>query len=287
MKLPKISLKRHPTLNETWVQDEIAQDPSILELGDLVLRDRERRQEGAGRLDLLLQDPETLKRYEVEIQLGTVDESHIIRTIEYWDNERKKYPQYEHVAVIVAEEITSRFLNVISLFNGRIPLIALKMTAYQIGNDVYLTFVKVLDEVTLGLVEDDEPIEEPADKQSWLVKSSERSLRTVDQLMTIVTQVEPNATLKYNKHYIGLSIGGSALNFIIFEPRRSSVTMSFKLAKMPEYDQLIEEAGLETLEYSPRWRRYRIRIGADVTEQQAACLLELSKRSRESYGRQE
>jgi hypothetical protein len=287
MKLPKISLKRHPTLNETWVQNEIAQDPSILELGDLVLRDRERRQEGAGRLDLLLQDPETLKRYEVEIQLGTVDESHIIRTIEYWDNERKKYPQYEHVAVIVAEEITSRFLNVISLFNGRIPLIALKMTAYQIGNDVYLTFVKVLDEVTLGLVEDDEPIEEPADKQSWLVKSSERSLRTVDQLMTIVTQVEPNATLKYNKHYIGLSIGGSALNFIIFEPRRSSVTMSFKLAKMPEYDQLIEEAGLETLEYSPRWRRYRIRIGADVTEQQAACLLELSKRSRESYGRQE
>jgi len=87
------------------------------------LRDKERIQSSAGRLDLLLQDPDTLKRYEVEIQLGATDESHIIRTIEYWDIERKRYPQYEHAAVIVAEEITSRFLNVIQLFNGAIPLI--------------------------------------------------------------------------------------------------------------------------------------------------------------------
>ena len=44
----------------------------------------ERRQPKAGRLDLLLSDPESLTRYEVEIQLGSTDESHIIRTIEYW-----------------------------------------------------------------------------------------------------------------------------------------------------------------------------------------------------------
>lgn len=42
----------------------------------------------------------------------------MIRTIEYWDIERKRYPQYEHCAVIIAEDITSRFLNVIQLFNG-------------------------------------------------------------------------------------------------------------------------------------------------------------------------
>jgi hypothetical protein len=63
-----------------------------------------------GRLDLLLQDVDTNRRYEVEIQLGKTDESHIIRTIEYWDIERKRYPQYDHCAVIIAEDITSRFL---------------------------------------------------------------------------------------------------------------------------------------------------------------------------------
>ena len=33
--------------------------------------------------------------------------------------------------MIVAEDITSRFLNVISLFNGMIPLIAIQMSDFQ------------------------------------------------------------------------------------------------------------------------------------------------------------
>ena len=96
-------------------------------LGDVILKDKERLQPRAGRLDLLLQAADANRRYEVEVQLGATDESHLIRTIEYWDIERKRYPQYEHTAVIVAEDITSRFLNVIGLFNGQIPLVALQM----------------------------------------------------------------------------------------------------------------------------------------------------------------
>jgi len=65
-----IPLKDTPGLDEKWLQDQIAADPSILGLGELDLKDRERIQPGAGRLDLLLQDPETNRRYEVEIQLG-------------------------------------------------------------------------------------------------------------------------------------------------------------------------------------------------------------------------
>ena len=137
VKHQKVGLKENPTLNEHWLQARIADDPSILGLGDLVLKDRERKQPHAGRLDLLLQD-DVNHRYEVEIQLGRCDESHIIRTIEYWDIERKRYPQYDHVAVIIAEDITSRFLNVISLFNGFIPLVAIQLNAVQIGNQISL-----------------------------------------------------------------------------------------------------------------------------------------------------
>src|ERR1700737_4885430 len=128
-KSERISLKLHPELDEKWVQGLIASDPKILGLGGLVLRDKERIQPRAGRLDLLLQDLETKRRYEVEVQLGPTDEAHIIRTIEYWDIERKRYPQYDHVAVLVAEDITSRFLNVISLFNKAILLVAIQLNA--------------------------------------------------------------------------------------------------------------------------------------------------------------
>ena len=58
----------------------------------------------------------------------------------------------------------------IQLFNGAIPLIALKMTAYKVGDQFALTFVKVLDELTYGLVEEDEPISEPTDRAFWETK---------------------------------------------------------------------------------------------------------------------
>jgi len=139
-----VSLKGHSEYSEKWLQQKIAEDPVLLGLGDLVVKDVERRQPRAGRLDLLLADPDaaTPTRYEVEIQLGSTDETHIIRTIEYWDIERRRYPQYDHVAVIVAEDITSRFLNVISLFNGFIPLIAIQLQALQVGPGLTCTLLR-------------------------------------------------------------------------------------------------------------------------------------------------
>lgn len=287
MKLQSVSLKRSEQLNEKWVQDQIADDPAILGLGDLVLKDRERLQLNAGRLDLLLQDPETLKRYEVEIQLGATDESHIIRTVEYWDIERKRYPQYEHAAVIVAEEITSRFLNVIQLFNGAIPLIALKMTAYKIGDEYALTFVKVLDEIAYGLVDDDEPVAEPTDRSFWESKrGTKKTLLATDDLLRLVNTVEPNAALNYNKHYIGLKVGGSPMNFVTFMPRKAHVIMTIKLPQSNEVDEQLEEAAIETLTYESQWKQYRLRLDSTVDDKQRDVLLRLVRQARDGFGKQ-
>ena len=78
-----LSLRTHPFFNEKWLQDRIAEDPSILGLGDLEVLSVERQQDHAGRLDMLLIDAERERRYELEIQLGATDESHIIRCLEY------------------------------------------------------------------------------------------------------------------------------------------------------------------------------------------------------------
>ncbi len=86
-------------------------------MGDLNVIERERAQASGGRIDFLMYDPDDGIRYEIEIMLDKLDANHIIRTIEYWDIERKRYPNVEHRAVIVAEDITNRFFNIISLFN--------------------------------------------------------------------------------------------------------------------------------------------------------------------------
>ena len=232
IKPEKIKLKDHPILNERWLQDIIARDPEILGLGDLILKDKERKQPRAGRLDILLQDAEINKRYEVEIQLGKTDESHIIRTIEYWDIERKRYPQYEHCAVIIAEEITSRFLNVISLFNGNIPLIAIQLTAYKNGDDYFLTFSTVLDEMNLGLVEEDEEVSAVTDRLYWEnIKGAVKTVKIVDEVLSIITDILPGYELKYNKFYIGLAQNGSTDNFIIFRAKKSFMRMEIRLER--------------------------------------------------------
>jgi hypothetical protein len=195
-------VKHHPELTEKWVQERIAADPGLLGLGEVDVKDVERHQPHGGRLDLLLYDPLANTRYEVELQLGATDESHIIRTIEYWDTERRRWPQYEHVAVIVAEEITARFFNVISLFNGFIPIIAIQMSAIELGDAVTLVFSTVLDRITLG-VEEDEEKDEPADRAYWLSRGSADTLAITDSLLKVVQDVDPGVALKDNKHYVG------------------------------------------------------------------------------------
>jgi len=43
-----IQLKGHSLLTEKWLQDRIADDPSLLGFGDLVLKDKERLHPRAG-----------------------------------------------------------------------------------------------------------------------------------------------------------------------------------------------------------------------------------------------
>jgi hypothetical protein len=195
-------------LDEKWLQDHIFEEPSILGLGEVEVIERERRQEKAGRLDLLLFSSEENTRYEVELMLGETDESHIIRCIEYWDIERRRYPGYDHCAVIVAEKVTSRFLNVLSLFAGSIPLMAIQLNALKLGDQIILDFVNVLDRVSLRRDDEAEVSTAPADRNYWNSRATPLTVEMADKVMEIMnTKAEPKQRLKYNRYYIGLHDG--------------------------------------------------------------------------------
>jgi predicted transport protein len=271
-------LRNHPEFTEKWVQDLIAGDPSILGLGDLVMRDRERIQPRAGRLDLLLQDSDTKRRYEVELQLGQTDEAHIIPTIEYWDIEKKRYPQYDHCAELIAEDITSRFLNVVSLFNGTIPLIAIQMQALRILDSVTLVFTRVMDELSRGYVDEDEDAEAvPTDRNYWEKRGSKATVSLADQLLVMLKALDPSLELKYNKFYIGLSKDGQPYNFVSFKPKKNFLKLELKLPESEDLDAKIEEAAIESLEYDKRWGTYRLRLTADDIRSKASVLKDLMR----------
>ncbi len=166
------------------------------------------------------------------------------------------------------------------------PLIALKMTAYRVGEEHALTFVCVLDEQRYGLVDDDEPLAEPADRGMWETsRGSERSLALTDRLLRLVNEVEPRAVLNYNRNYIGLKVAGAPLNFVTFLPRKAHVIMAVKVARSDATDKLLDDVGLVRLAYESLARQYRLRIDAEPGEAQRDVLLQLARRARESFGR--
>src|SRR5258708_19644447 len=77
-KATSVSL-REAGVTESWLENEIEKDPTMLRLGEVTIIERQRRQEKAGRLDLLLEDDSGDKRYEVELLLGPPNESHLAR----------------------------------------------------------------------------------------------------------------------------------------------------------------------------------------------------------------
>jgi hypothetical protein len=135
--------------------------------------------------------------------LGSTDESHIIRTIEYWDIESRKNPSKEHRAVIIAETITTRFFNVIYLMNRAIPIVAIQLDALKLGDDLILHFTKVLDvyetpEDTIALAA------EPTNRAYWESLANPKSMASIDAVIGLCKEIYPELKVTFNKGHIAL-----------------------------------------------------------------------------------
>lgn len=260
----KLSLRRHPLLNEAWLHDRICENPSVLGLGDLRVLDRERQLLGGGRLDLILVDDENNRRYEVEVQLGPTDPSHIIRTIEYWDLEQRRYPAYEHVAVIVAEDITTRFLNVIQLMSGSIPLIAIQLDALRFNENVLLNFVQVLDLSDLREDDEDDDGGGTVNRAYWDERAGATLMRVCDEVLALINKTAPSpAELNYRRGYIGLRTNGVVRNRVHMSPKpmHKWVNIGFRFQGAAEWTQRFEQVGVEV--QSKRANRFLIKVSPD------------------------
>ncbi len=251
-------------LDERWLQDRIEEDPSILGLGDIQLMKREKSQPTGGRIDFVMYDPEQELRFEVEVMLGVLDESHIIRTIEYWDIERQRYPAYDHRAVIVAEEITARFFNVIRLLNRAVPLIAVQLSALMVDDAIVLHFTKVLDVYQEADVED-EIAGGQVDRRYWDKRASAGSLAVLDKIVALIQTSISSPRVTYNKNHIAL--GTTGVNFCWFHPPKEAGHCHLRVrARAESRDEIIKkfaETGLYVRPFQAELITFKLAV-ADV-----------------------
>jgi hypothetical protein len=268
-------------LDEKWLQDRIRDDPTLLGLGELEVAGREHRQPIGGRIDFLMRDAEAETYYEVEIMLGTLDESRIIRSIEYWDIERQRRPQFEHRAVIVAEQITSRFFNVLRLLNRAVPMIAVQLSAFRMDDSIVLHSVTVLD-VVEEIADVDVDQVEQADRAYWERKSEPASLVVMDNIVSSLRTDSIEPRLTYNRHHIAL--GTTGYNFCWFHPRKSAghCHIEFRVGSDTRDAVLssLQEGGIDA---SPRRTdNVSFSITTKGLEERSAIIIDVLKRAEEA-----
>ncbi len=179
----------------------------------------------------------------------------------------------------MAEEMTARFLNVISLFNGTIPLIAIQMNALRISDGISLVFTTVMDELTRGLVDDDEEVQAVTDRAFWEDKGSRETVAMADELLAMIQGFDPEVQFKYNKFYIGLAKNGQPNNFAQFRAKKTNLRLELRLPETPETTKELEDSGLDLMDYDKRWRRYRIRLDKTNLKSHRDLLTRLMKQA--------
>ncbi len=247
VKSTPLSLKRHPFFRESWLRDRIAEDPAVLGLGPLQLKEAERRQPDSGRLDLLLE--RGIRRYVLELTLGAVDESHILRCIEYWDSERRRFPHYEHCAVLVAEDITPRMLHVLHLLLRHFPMLVLKVDALGVGCRVLLHFTRVL---ATGWC-----LESPAEavlsrRERWVVRSSMESVALAEECVAVLREFDPEARLLFHEDGVRV-LSPRAPGLVRFRPGKRVLRVELRTGDREDFCQRCPAADIAPLAAGWRW----------------------------------
>ena len=109
---------------EQSLVERISEDPTVLGLGDLDLKRASWR---SRQVSLLLESPTELVLFVVELQLGPTDDRHVVRVVDRWLTERKRQRTKRCSAVLVAERIAPRYVNILELISRAVPLLAFEL----------------------------------------------------------------------------------------------------------------------------------------------------------------
>jgi hypothetical protein len=282
----KISLARHKDFDEAWVEKTLRAHPEMLNLGSLSNIQSQLTQQKVGRLDLLADNRNGGQRFVIELMLGEIDASHLMRVMDYWLKRKNQDvdSDLEVVAVLVAEKVLlSRYFPLIQFLaqklGSNLPLVVIEMTALQIGTQMTLTFTKVIDSTQEEIVDHDIEGRVPTDHEYWVNRSSEDGMFVVDKLITFLNEIDSSISAKYNTAYIGITKGNRTRNFVWFSPKQKFVVINVKVLDPESWQERLAPLGIEVIQVSDNSVRFRLK--KDQVEGATALLKELLKASYE------
>jgi hypothetical protein len=270
---------REAGYDEYWLQDQISENPASLGLGELEAVAKERRQASGGRLDILLKNPEDDSMYEVEVMLGETDETHIIRTIEYWDNEKRRWPQRKHFAVLVAERINRRFFNVIHLLSYSIPIIAVQASLLAANGGMTLHFTKLLN--TYEEVDDGSSLENRNFNRDYWSQKAKWTLDVADSLLNATANTFSSPTMTYAKGYVAIMVDGY-IHMRLFKRSMGKSLLELRIGE-PLQERAAELLSSNAITYVRKPKAFLITVDDDMIKRNSDLVERLAALIKQSW----
>jgi hypothetical protein len=211
----------------------------------------QRKYKKAGRGDLILLDEENSILYSAELMLDEIDESHIVRCVDYWLTETRKpsNKDWSVVAVLAAESIReSRWFPVIEFLSQKMPLTVLEVTALRVSGHTTLTFTKFFDgqdqlEQVEGGDEDSGRID--VDKGYWAGKRPGEIIRVAESLARIFRSPNKQLRVTYLQGFWGFALGEKPRNFVTISPKQKFVNVRVRIRDTESWIERLRKAGFE------------------------------------------
>jgi hypothetical protein len=270
----EVSLKSHKGYSEGWLERQIIKNPSILKLveGKLEVVRSQLRQGKERRLDLFLKALDEDTYYSVELMLGELDESHLVRTIDYWLRNQLAFADkdWEHVAVVVAESISeSGCRRVARWLADNAPLVAIELRAISVDGRLAVQPFTVFDgrdrEEELDL---DRP-QLDSDRDYWLKKASEKTLKLAEEIASVLPKIDSKLRVSYRHGFLGVTAQNRPANFVSFHPKKSFVKAKARVGDAEAWARRLEKGGLDVV---------RIRPGQSVQFKVSAALSRIQRK---------
>jgi hypothetical protein len=245
VKLGKKVFIRDVGKDEYWLQDILYENPSILGFGNyLTSVKREKRESSGGRFNFLLKDLIYDIRYEVEVMLGETDASHIVTSLEYWDNEERRPHVNNNYAVLVAESFEGRYFNLLQTLSMNLPMIVIQANLLEVNKEYVLSFSTIFNHY-LGPKDSEEPI--TVDESVWSEKAP-WTLNAAKELYSLIDADDKSIDYKENSISIYIkgrrayrlekcSQPGSIVSFKVFDDKKiDAIREVFYNSNFPPYN---------------------------------------------------
>ena len=269
-----ISIKDHNELDENWLKKQIIKNPKLLNMGSLEFEDAERISSFSGRTDILMSSSDYKNLYVIEVMVGELDESHLIRTILYWLSERNKITNRKIYPILIAESFNNRFFEAAYFLTNLIPFLFIQVSAFKIGSnenmeeDIQLYFNHIPGKIKRSVFEGTHESRNKllSNEEIWISKLDAEKKKFLSFLEDQIKELNSGFIPIFNKSDLSFEIEDVSGTFLTVELKKSDLYLS----------------GLQPIKYHSEQQSYNF-DGSDMTLTGNKFQLKISNSNMERY----